>query len=162
MLKKLLMLSVLSIVSAPARAQDSSLAWAARLETEYRVVPNITYLTLSNYEAKLDLYVTRTPDKPLPTLIWIHGGGWTGGVKETSMGIPAYLAMGMNVVNVEYRLARTALAPAAVEDCRCAPALGDSERQAVRDRRQPPRRRRRIGRRPSGADDRYAARAERS
>ena len=120
MLKKLLMLSVLSIVSAPARAQDSSLAWAARLETEYRVVPNITYLTLSNYEAKLDLYVTRTPDKPLPTLIWIHGGGWTGGVKETSMGIPAYLAMGMNVVNVEYRLARTALAPAAVEDCRCA------------------------------------------
>ena len=120
MLKKLLMLSVLSIVSAPARAQDSSLAWAARLETEYRVVPNITYLTLSNYEAKLDLYVTRTPDKPLPTLIWIHGGGWTGGVKETSLGIPAYLAMGMNVVNVEYRLARTALAPAAVEDCRCA------------------------------------------
>jgi acetyl esterase/lipase len=120
MLKKLLMLSVLSIVSAPARAQDSSLAWAAQLETEYRVVPNITYLTLSNYEAKLDLYVTRTPDKPLPTLIWIHGGGWTGGVKETSLGIPAYLAMGMNVVNVEYRLARTALAPAAVEDCRCA------------------------------------------
>jgi acetyl esterase/lipase len=120
MLKKLVMLSILSIVSAPARAQDSSLGWAARLETEFRVVPNITYLTVSNYEAKLDLYVTRTPDKPLPTLIWIHGGGWTGGVKETSMGIPAYLAMGMNVVNVEYRLARTALAPAAVEDCRCA------------------------------------------
>jgi acetyl esterase/lipase len=28
--------------------------------------------------------------------------------------------MGMNVVNVEYRLASIALAPAAVEDCRCA------------------------------------------
>jgi acetyl esterase/lipase len=28
--------------------------------------------------------------------------------------------MGMNVVNVEYRLARVAQAPAAVEDCRCA------------------------------------------
>jgi acetyl esterase/lipase len=72
------------------------------------MVPNITYLTSSNYEAKLDLYVTRTADKPLPTLIWIHGGGWTGGVKESATGIPAYLAMGMNVVNVEYRLARTA------------------------------------------------------
>jgi len=120
MMKKLLMFSMLSIVSSPARAQDSPLAWAARLETEYRMVPNITYLTSSNYEAKLDLYVTRTADKPLPTLIWIHGGGWTGGVKETAMGIPAYLAMGMNVVNVEYRLARTAPAPAAVEDCRCA------------------------------------------
>jgi len=120
MMKKLLMFSMLSIVSSPARAQDSPLAWAARLETEYRMVPNVTYLTSSNYEAKLDLYVTRTADKPLPTLIWIHGGGWTGGVKESATGIPAYLAMGMNVVNVEYRLARTASAPAAVEDCRCA------------------------------------------
>jgi acetyl esterase/lipase len=119
-MKKLLMLSMLAIVAAPARAQDSPLAWAARLETEYRIVPNVTYLTASNYEAKLDLYVTRTADKPLPTLIWIHGGGWTGGVKESATGIPAYLAMGMNVVNVEYRLARTASAPAAVEDCRCA------------------------------------------
>ena len=119
-MKRLLMFSMLSIVASPARAQDSPLAWAARLEIEYRIVPNVTYLTSSNYESKLDLYVTRTADKPLPTLIWIHGGGWTGGVKETSMGIPAYLAMGMNVVNVEYRLARTALAPAAVEDCRCA------------------------------------------
>jgi acetyl esterase/lipase len=87
MMKKLLLLSMLMIVSAPARAQDSPLAWAARLETEYRIVPNITYLTSSNYESKLDLYVTRTADKPLPTLIWIHGGGWTGGVKESATGI---------------------------------------------------------------------------
>lgn len=31
-----------------------------------------------------------------------------------------YLEMGYAVVNVEYRLARVSLAPAAVEDCRCA------------------------------------------
>jgi acetyl esterase/lipase len=111
---------LLLVMSSVASAQDSPLAWAARLESDYRIVPNITYLTASNYEAKLDLYVTRTPEKPLPTLIWIHGGGWTGGTKESYAGIPAYLAMGMNVVNVEYRLARTAQAPAAVEDCRCA------------------------------------------
>jgi hypothetical protein len=39
MMKKLLMFSMLSIVSSPARAQDSPLAWAARLETEYRWCP---------------------------------------------------------------------------------------------------------------------------
>jgi acetyl esterase/lipase len=117
---KNLLTVVLLLVSSMASAQDSPLAWAARLENDYRIVPNITYLTASNYDAKLDLYVTRTPEKPLPTLIWIHGGGWTGGTKESFTGIPAYLAMGMNVVNVEYRLARTAQAPAAVEDCRCA------------------------------------------
>jgi acetyl esterase/lipase len=118
-MKRLLVLSIL-LWSATSRAQDAPLAWAARLETDFRVVSNVTYLTASNFEAKLDLYVTRTPAKALPTLIWIHGGGWTGGSKETATGIPAYLAMGMNVVNVEYRLARVAPAPAAVEDCRCA------------------------------------------
>src|SRR5438093_13521595 len=119
-MKQLLMALLVSAVSSGAAAQDSPLAWAARLENSYRIVPNVTYLTASNWDAKLDLYVTRTPEKPLPTLIWIHGGGWTGGVKESAGGIPAYLEMGMNVVNVEYRLARVAQAPAAVEDCRCA------------------------------------------
>jgi acetyl esterase/lipase len=121
-MKRLMIASILLVLASGtvAIAQDSPLAWAVRFENEYRIVPNITYLTASNYDAKLDLYVTRTPDKPLPTLIWIHGGGWTGGTKESYAGIPAYLAMGMNVVNVEYRLARVAQAPAAVEDCRCA------------------------------------------
>lgn len=120
-MKKMLIAALLVASSAAIGAQDSSLAWASRLEHEYRIVPNMTYLTASNYEAKLDLYVTRTPDVPRPTLIYIHGGGWTGGTKEGSAtGVPAYLEMGMNVVNVEYRLARVAPAPAAVEDCRCA------------------------------------------
>lgn len=120
-MKKMLIAALLVASSAAIGAQDSSLAWASRLEHEYRIVPNMTYLTASNYEAKLDLYVTRTPGVPRPTLIYIHGGGWTGGTKEGSAtGVPAYLAMGMNVVNVEYRLARVAQAPAAVEDCRCA------------------------------------------
>src|SRR5262245_19936051 len=119
-MKQLLMFAMLVLVVVPAAAQDSQLTWASRLETHFRIVPNVTYLTASNYEARLDLYVTRNAAKPLPTLIWIHGGGWTGGTKESATGIPAYLAMGMNVVNVEYRLARVAPAPAAVEDCRCA------------------------------------------
>jgi acetyl esterase/lipase len=117
---KKLLIGLVLVMSSVASAQDSPLAWGARLESDYRIIPNITYLTASNYDAKLDLYVTRTPEKPLPTLIWIHGGGWTGGTKESFAGIPSYLAMGMNVVNVEYRLARVAPAPAAVEDCRCA------------------------------------------
>jgi acetyl esterase/lipase len=120
-MKPLLTTLLVAAVSSVAAAQDSPLAWAARLENNYRIVPNVTYLTASNWDAKLDLYVTRTPDKPLPTLIFIHGGGWTGGTKEgRDLAILPYLDMGMNVVNVEYRLARIAQAPAAVEDCRCA------------------------------------------
>jgi acetyl esterase/lipase len=102
-------------------AHAQSIDWPARLETEFRVVPNITYLTGSGYDAKLDLYVRRSASAPQPTVIFIHGGGWTGGTKEGRMlAIQAYLVMGLDVVNVEYRLAKIALAPAAVEDCRCA------------------------------------------
>jgi len=54
-------------------------------------------------------------------LIHIHGGGWVGGAKETTtLTILPYLARGMDVVSVEYRLGSVSLAPAAVEDCRCA------------------------------------------
>jgi acetyl esterase/lipase len=54
-------------------------------------------------------------------VIYVHGGGWVGGTKEgVALRLLPYLQLGMAVVNVEYRLARVSLAPAAVEDCRCA------------------------------------------
>jgi acetyl esterase/lipase len=123
MIRTVIAALVAAAASATAIAQqDATLARAARLEHDYRLVPNVTYLVASNWDAKLDLYVTRTADKPRPTVLFVHGGGWTGGTKEGRDigGVIPYLDMGMNVVNVEYRLARVAQAPAAVEDCRCA------------------------------------------
>jgi acetyl esterase/lipase len=111
-----------TVLASAALAQLSdTAAWAAYLASQYRIVPNVTYLTANNYESKLDLYISRDDSRPAPTLIYIHGGGWTGGSKETSIlqTVP-YMEMGWNVVNVEYRLARVSLAPAAVEDCLCA------------------------------------------
>jgi acetyl esterase/lipase len=96
-------------------------SWAVHTVNDYEVLPNVTYLTATSYEAKLDVYHRRGLTAPQPTLIFIHGGGWTGGTKERSMlSVMPWLEMGWNVVNVEYRLARVALAPAAVEDCLCA------------------------------------------
>jgi len=102
-----------------------SATWAAHAPTEYQVFPNLTYLVASNYEAKLDIYQRRSqslsPQSPQPTIIFIHGGFWAAGTKEASlMSLMPWFEMGWNVVNVEYRLARVALAPAAVEDCLCA------------------------------------------
>jgi len=84
------------------------------------VLPDIVYVRASGYEAKLDVYASRAAT-PAPTLVYYHGGGWVGGSKEGALlQVMPYLAMGWTVVNVEYRLARNALAPAAVEDVRCA------------------------------------------
>jgi acetyl esterase/lipase len=113
---------VIAIVPSPANAQLSGTeTFAALLQNQYRIVPNITYLTANNWEAKLDLYLPKEVSAPNPTLIYIHGGGWTGGSKEASaFTFLPYLEKGWSVVNVEYRLARISLAPAAVEDCLCA------------------------------------------
>lgn len=110
--------ALLLAVPASTSAQDESMA--VDIMSKYRVAPNITYLTADGYESKLDVMTPRGQDR-VPTLIYIHGGGWVGGTKESSVlrALP-YLEMGWAVVNVEYRLGRNALAPGAVEDCRCA------------------------------------------
>jgi acetyl esterase/lipase len=86
-----------------------------------RLSSHTKYLLANNYENKLDVYRPKNAPGPTPTVIYIHGGGWTGGTKEASiLSILPYLDMGWAVVNVEYRLAKVSIAPAAVEDCRCA------------------------------------------
>src|SRR5579884_4102465 len=115
-------IATLALLIVPATAQvPPSATWAAHAVNQYQVTPNLTYLTANNYEDKLDIYHHRDATSPQPTVIYIHGGGWVNGTKEASqMALLPWLEMGWNVVNVEYRLARVSLAPAAVEDCLCA------------------------------------------
>jgi acetyl esterase/lipase len=97
----------------------SDLSEAVRLAEGFIAEPNITYVTVQNYQAKLDIY--RPESKAaVPVVIYIHGGGWVNGTKEevTTNALP-FMAMGLAVINVEYRLAKIAPAPAAVEDCLC-------------------------------------------
>jgi hypothetical protein len=112
------------VFALPEAARGQFVEGAARagdLSNRYRIVSNVTYVTANNYEAKLDVYMPRNLAGPNPTMIYIHGGGWVGGSKETSwLALAPYLEAGWSVVNVEYLLARVSLAPAAVEDCRCA------------------------------------------
>ena len=85
-----------------------------------RTVPNIVYSRANGWEGKLDVYALRGQTQS-PVVMFIHGGGWVQGTKEASLlsALP-FIAMGYSVVNVEYRLANVSLAPAAIEDCRCA------------------------------------------
>ena len=114
--------AALALAPPLAHAQRAdAFAKALHIYDSYRVVPNITYLTANNWEAKLDVYQARDAATPNPTLIYFHGGGWTAGSKEaSSLTFLPFLDMGWNVVNVEYRLAKVSLAPAAVQDALCA------------------------------------------
>jgi acetyl esterase/lipase len=110
----------LSTLSLPVAAQTTDLQSSVALFQKVRTVPNQVYVRANGWEGKLDVYALRSPT-PTPTVIFIHGGGWVQGTKEASVltALP-FIAMGYSVVNVEYRLANVSLAPAAIEDCRCA------------------------------------------
>lgn len=110
------------VLAGPVHSQTTDAQKAAVVTAAaYRVVSNVVYHVADGFEAKLDLYLPRGQQEPGPALIQIHGGGWVGGTKESnSLRFLPYLEMGWAVINVEYRLARVALAPAAVEDCLCA------------------------------------------
>jgi len=117
LIKNLLLLLLLGSACA---AQTDSASFAAEL-FRYKVESNIIYHTANNYQNKLDVYMPAEAAGPTPVVVVIHGGGWVEGTKEERvLEMMPYLEMGFAAVNVEYRLGRISLAPAAVEDCRCA------------------------------------------
>src|SRR5262245_21522289 len=117
---------LVAATAVPGLAQLSpSAKWATESAAQYTMNANITYRTASNQQLKMDVYYRRGVTTPQPTLVYMHGGFWVAGAKETAIaGLLPWLEMGWNVVNVEYRLGAaadpTTLAPAAVDDCFCA------------------------------------------
>lgn len=110
------------VLAGPATAQTLSPGLQSTLDLfqQVRVTPDIVYSRANGWEGRLDVYAQRGPG-PHPTVIYIHGGGWVEGSKDQYvLNTLPYLAMGYSVVNVAYRLADVSLAPAAIEDCRCA------------------------------------------
>ncbi len=57
--------------------------------------------------------------KPLPLVIWIHGGGWQNGNKGGGPAL-ALLEQGFAVATINYRLSGDAIFPAQIHDCKAA------------------------------------------
>ena len=72
----------------------------------------------------VDFYKAESQE-PTPVLLNIHGGGWSGGSKE-SIAPDAYLRAGISVVSVEYRLLKEATADGVVPPVKG--PLGDAAR----------------------------------
>ena len=65
-----------------------------------------------------DLWLASS-DKPTPLIVYIHGGGFSGGDKRSvgAGSIESYRRMGWSVAAVNYRYTSAAPAPAAYLDC---------------------------------------------
>ncbi|MEK4967614.1 alpha/beta hydrolase [Cytobacillus sp. FSL R7-0696] len=63
------------------------------------------------------------PEKPMPVIIYIHGGGWSSGDKSGVGGRKwnsFFAKNGFFVVNINYRLSGEAIFPAQIHDCKAA------------------------------------------
>ncbi len=86
--------------------------------------PDLAYADNDNPRQKLDLFLPkkRNSDRPLPVLVFIHGGGWKAGSKaDGARMIAPYVASGDYAgVSVGYRLTNEAQWPAQIHDCKAA------------------------------------------
>ncbi|HET6407680.1 MAG TPA: alpha/beta hydrolase, partial [Chthoniobacteraceae bacterium] len=93
---------------------------ALSIPAGFKAVRDVEYVTGGGASRSLDLYLPEAkPDKPLPLVVWIHGGAWLGGNKDRPNGI-ALLRAGFAVASINYRLSQEAIFPAQIEDCKAA------------------------------------------
>lgn len=115
-------LTVMAFATTALFGQETDAArWATLFANHYSLSQDIVYGVKNNIPLKLDVWHRQDNKTPVPTVIYIHGGGWVFGAKAgADTLLMPYLQKGWNAVNVEYRMAPQSLAPAAVEDSRCA------------------------------------------
>ena len=117
---RLTVMLILICSGIPSRGQQAS-QFTEDAGNRYWIRPDVIYGVENGHENKLDIIYRRNASAPVPTVIYIHGGGWVLGDKAGAvLHMLPYLKMGWAAVNVEYRMASASKAPGVVEDCRCA------------------------------------------
>src|SRR5262245_38733567 len=92
------------------------------------VEEDITYGKGGTEDLKLDLARPEHAEGLLPAMVYIHGGGWSGGDRKAYKGeIKQAAKRGYVAITIEYRLTHPDQSgkakspfPAQIEDCKCA------------------------------------------
>jgi acetyl esterase/lipase len=88
---------------------------------EKRTYLNVEYVPGGHERHKLDIYLPEKVKntKPVPIVIWIHGGAWRAGNKKNCRS-RVFLEDGFSAASINYRLSQHAIFPAQIEDCKAA------------------------------------------
>ncbi len=103
------------LIANPSASPDPGTPNGIRTQIPEQVAPGTMNLHVDVYQVP--------SSQPTPVVVQFHGGGWIRGDRPNSFqSFRAFLSAGMSVVTVQYRNAKDAPAPAAIEDVRCAMA----------------------------------------
>jgi len=86
--------------------------------SSYDLHPNLPYAAGPSH--LLDLYLPRASAKPLPVVVWVHGGGWRSGSKEDVQQALRLVCRGFALASIDYRLTGEAIFAAQIHDVKAA------------------------------------------
>ena len=121
------LLAAFSLILTPLCAEEKSvrppMPPVRRVTDAVELKADQAYAGNDNPWQAVDLFLPkhRTTEKPLPVIVYIHGGGWSGGNRRGA-GIAVAAAASGNYagVSVGYRLSSEAKWPAQIHDCKAA------------------------------------------
>jgi acetyl esterase/lipase len=91
--------------------------WFTRLPDSVTVQKNIEYARVSSGPLLLDIYTPKNFTNKLPVIVWLFGGGWESGSKD-SCPIAYMAAQNVAIISINYRLSGVAPFPAQIFDCK--------------------------------------------
>jgi acetyl esterase/lipase len=106
-----------TVAAAPSISQQPA---KAKLPEGAKVLRALEYVKGGHERQKLDLYLPAKADGPLPVIVWIHGGAWSGGSRDNPGQALAFVDKGYALASVSHRFSQQAVFPAQIEDCRAA------------------------------------------
>jgi acetyl esterase/lipase len=84
-------------------------------------IADLVYSSPRGNPLLLDLYLPQGIERPLPVIIWLHGGGWRIGDHRLAPDLSRYFARsGFAMASIDYRLSGEATFPAQLHDVKAA------------------------------------------
>ena len=103
--------------SRPTSQPSTAVAELLRIPPDVQVIRDFEYARVNHQPLLLDIYLPEKGPRPLPVILWIHGGAWIAGSKEPCQ-IVSFSGKGYAIVSMNYRLTGEARFPAQINDCK--------------------------------------------
>ncbi|MBL9090503.1 MAG: alpha/beta hydrolase [Planctomycetaceae bacterium] len=108
----------------PEEAAKQREVFLARIKEKVDIRPDVPYADNDNPRQQVDIYLPKDAGagEPLPVVLFIHGGGWSGGDRKSYLAPASQLAFGGKyaAISVGYRMSSEAKWPAQIHDCKAA------------------------------------------
>lgn len=105
-----------------------------RIPENIEIIKDVIYGNVDGRNLYLDIIKPKKYESKIPVIVFIHGGGWKSGNKQSGIyRLIPFAERGYFCATIGYRLSGEAKFPAQIEDCKCAIRFlrGNSEKYNI-------------------------------